>query len=630
MVKTVEDDSGSIGGAGTPISGSTGSENPNYAGKNLREGSNVTIRPKVLTSAHLYNLRNQGWSLPRLVWTGDRTTDDPITLFWNESNKSFFPSNSDTVAPALYANTASSYDKTVERFNTTQAVGNPLGTALAANGYFVIDALARGQSRLDNLTNIYNQYSSVLDWSISTLPQDYTPGGATVVCEFAGRIWYAGFSGQIVDGDQNSPRMSSYVLFSQIVTDQSSITSCYQVADPTNKDDSALVESDGGLIRIEGAYGIVGLANIGKYLAVIAANGVWLITGGNNSGFKATDYKVDKVTNFGCISPGSIVVVNDSLFYWGADGIYNLAPNQFGDYSSTNITEKTIQTFFEEIDSVDIISAEGVYDSYEKKIKWLYGNRTGSTTPVKELQLDLVLRAFYPFTHGQVSGNKYPMAVKGVITNPFSQNNSTQNVTVNGTQVTVSGVNVTTIQGSNSLENNVKEVKYLIITQVTPTIAYSFGTYNVSNHYDYKSIDSVGVDAKSYLITGTLSGGDFQRKKDLSYLTVYCRKTEDGFTVDDIQEWIPNNQSSCLVRTMWDWSDDPISGKWSRQQEFYRFNRKWFPTTTTDFNNGYFVVSHRDKIRGSGNVLSVKIESNPGYHMELLGWSMIVMNNNDV
>lgn len=627
MVKNVEDDDGSIGGAGNPIGGS--GENPAYRGKNLREGSNVTIRPKVLTSAHLYNLRNQGWSIPRIVWNSDNVTDDPITLFRNEAKGQFFPSNADTLSSAIYANTASNNDKTVERFNPAQLIGNPLGSALAANGYFVIDALSRGQSRLDNLSILNSQYSGVLDWNVATLPQDSTPGGATVLAEFAGRIWYAGFSGQITGGDQNSPRMSSYVLFSQIVTDQSSITSCYQVADPTNKDDSTLVESDGGLIRIEGAYGIVGLVNIGKYLAIIAANGVWLITGGNNSGFKATDYKVDKVSNFGCISPGSIVSVNDSLFYWGADGIYNLAPNQFGDYSVVNISERTIQTFFQEIDSVDVIAAEGIYDSYEKKVKWLYGNRTNSNSPVKELQLDLILKAFYPFTHGQVGGSKYPMAIKGVLTNPFSQSQLSSGVTVQNVQVTVNGENVVA-QSPNLLQNDVKEVKYLVITSITPTVSYSFGTYSVDTHYDYQSIDGNGVDAKSYLITGTLSGGDFQRRKDLPYLTVYLRKTEDGFTVDPNNSWNPNNQSSCLVTTMWDWSNDPVSNKWSRQQQFYRFNRRWIPSSQGDFNNGYSVVSHRDKVRGSGNVLSIKIESEPGKHMELLGWSMVVNNNNDV
>src|SRR3546814_8375953 len=53
----------------------------------------------------------------------------------------------------------------------------------------------------------------------------------------------------------------------------------------------------GGFIRIEGAFNIVGLVNIGAALVVFAENGVWTISGGNSNGFTATGYKVTKITS---------------------------------------------------------------------------------------------------------------------------------------------------------------------------------------------------------------------------------------------------------------------------------------------------------------------------------------------
>src|SRR3546814_15771309 len=103
--------------------------------------------------------------------------------------------------------------------------------------------------------------------------------------------------------------MSSYVLFSQLVTDATSIVACYQSNDPTSSDQSDLLHTDGGFIRIEGAFNIVGLVNIGAALVVFAENAVWTISGGNSNGFTATGYKVTKITSSGCISHGSIVVV---------------------------------------------------------------------------------------------------------------------------------------------------------------------------------------------------------------------------------------------------------------------------------------------------------------------------------
>src|SRR3546814_11949 len=174
--------------------------------------------------------------------------------------------------------------------------------------------------------------------------------------QYSGRIFYSGFPGTLIDGDTSSPKMSSYVLFSQLVTDATSIVACYQSNDPTSSDQSDLLDTDGGFIRIEGAFNIVGLVNIGAALVVFAENGVWTISGGNSNGFTATGYKVTKITSSGCISPGSIVVVENAVMYWSRDGIYNLSTNQLGDIVAESVTKKSIQYLYNDIGQLETVS----------------------------------------------------------------------------------------------------------------------------------------------------------------------------------------------------------------------------------------------------------------------------------
>lgn len=597
------------------------------AGVNLRQGTGITIRPSVKTNTHIYNLRNQTFAQPRKVITNELVRD-PIQEFYDKApNK--YPSNSDTVTYALYSDSNDEDDRNSERFNAKDVINSPVGTWPAPKGYFIIDAMARGTSRLNEYNKLMAQYP-LLTIGISSLPVDTTPGGPTAVSEYAGRVFYSGFSGEIIGADDNSPRMSSYVLFSQLVEDPSDITTCYQDGDPTSKDTPDLLDTDGGFIRIEGAYNIVRLINIGSALAVLAANGVWLIQGGSDYGFKATNYLTTKVTNHGCDSPGSVVVVDNTFMYWSDDGIYNVAPNQFGDYIAENITQKTIQKYYDLINGLDRRACKGVYDTYEKTVRWLYGGRVASLSKAKELVLDINLGAFYPATIGQVNeGSRLPLPLTGVIVPPFRTLEVDVPVTVNTVPVTI-GPNPVTVS-ENILQSTTREVIYAVLTGVAPTLSFTFGSYKDQFHKDWRSVDGVGVDAESYLLTGYNSGGDHQRSKQVPYLTVHFNKTEDGFFTDVNGDLFPENPSSCKVQAQWDWANSASSGKWGKEFQAYRFRRHYIPGSDADqFDNGYSTVQSRNKLRGQGKVLSLLFKSEPEKHMHLLGWSMIMGSNSNV
>lgn len=622
----VREDGGGPGSGG--ISGG-GTESPSIAGKNLREGSNVSLRPSILTSRHLYNLRNQTWAVPRAPFDGGDSATDVISQF--QSAAGVFPSNADYTTPFIYPKTDSTSSKYIDRFNATDAIANANGNGLAPMGYFIIDALDRGAARIDAFNQLKSQYPGT-SYDVSELPQDITPGGPTVIAQYSGRIFYSGFPGETIDGDTSSPKMASYVLFSQLVTDATSIVACYQSNDPTSKDQSDLLDTDGGFIRIEGAFNINGLVNLGSALIVLAENGVWTISGGNNYGFTATSYKVTKITNSGCISQGSIVVVENAVMYWSRDGIYNLSTNQLGDFVSENITKKTIQTYYNNIDKTIGNYCEGVYDSYEQKVKWLYNNRLDGSGKVIEICLDVNMGSYFKHTITPLSdSSRFPLVVKGLLTDPFIFSSGSEDVTVSGDTVTVGGENVTI--SVSFIQNSTKEVKYLVLLGSSPTVSFSFGTYKNLDHYDWKSVDGVGKDAKSYLLTGVISGGDFQRNKQTMSLTVHFTKTEDGFVDDGTGsgDLTLRNQSSCFLQTQFDWTNSINSNRWTRKIQAYRLRRHYIPNDASDpYDNGYYVTETKNRVRGSGKVMSILFESEPGKHLELLGWSMTVAVNGNV
>lgn len=622
---------GEGGGSGSsPIS--SGTESANIAGKNLREGNNVTLRPLVLTSRHLYNLRNQGWSTPKPSFDGSSTPVDLITNFSSVSSGPY-PANSDSIAAFVYANTNSSGDKYIVRFNAKDCVSNPLGTAQSPLGFFIIDALDRGASRKSSYSQMMSQYPENT-LNIDDLPTDETPGGPSVVAEYAGRVFYGGFPGILNDGDSSSPKLSSYVLFSALVQDASSIYRCYQAADPTSPHNSDLIDTDGGFIRLDGAYNITAMQSIQTGLVVLAENGVWVISGGSGSGFTATNYQVIKVTTAGCVSPGSVVTVGNTVFYWSKDGIYSLTTNQYGDFVANNITRKTIKTLYNNIDANDIKKSQGVYDEYEQRVKWVFGNRYNSSINTTELILDVASGAYSKYTIQKVSSNKYPMCLGGVNVNPFSEFSSVNNVTVSsGDDVVISsGDNVTITNSNTDILSNIKEVQYLIITNYSPTIKFTFGNYSEPNHYDWKSYDGVGVDAKSFLLTGAQTGGDTQRKKNVIYITAHFNKTEDGLTDDGTGsgDLMLTNQSSCTLQAQWEWTNSVNSNRWSDKQQVYRIRRPYYPSDSNNFDSGFSIVETKTKLRGSGKSVSLLFESSPGKHMELLGWAMILGVNGNV
>lgn len=587
---------------------------------------NVTIRPGSKTDAHIYNLRNMTWAIPR-VQSSTEVVGDPISHFFSSSS-SKYPSLSDSVIEALYADPADTDNRTVERFFAGDLVKNPIGTNLAPMGYFIIDALERGVSRLAVEAANRGQYPD-LGHAITSLPTDSTPGGAICVSEFAGRVFYSGFSGEIVDGDKNSPRMSSYVLFSQLVRNVADITKCYQAGDPTSKTEPDIVATDGGFIRINEAYGILALKNVGTSLLVCAKNGVWRIYGGSDYGFDATNYLVERITDHGIVSIDSLVVVDNTIMFWGTDGIYHIHTNEFGAWVADNISYGRIQRLYEMIPIEDKRYTKGSYDTYERKVRWLYYNRIGSDVETKELVLDVNLSAYYLNSIKQFEGSNIPRVIAPFTINPYQVVLNTMDVYVDDEPVLVDDEPVVILTDA-VLGSGVREVAYVVVTELEPVVKYTFAIYRDPNWKDWKSHDNIGVDASAFVVTGWSGGSgedenkDYMRHKQVPYLFVHCNRTENGFVEDANGDLTPLNPSSCIVEARWEWSDSANSKRWGRPFQAYRYKRFYMPLDVNDpFDTGFATVVTKNRLRGYGKVLSLKFSTEPDHDLHLYGWSMV-------
>lgn len=594
------------------------------SGTDLLEGSGLTVRPATTTPAHTYNLRNQTFAYPRFIM-GDEVLRDPLPYF--KTTYGVYQSNSDNLVTYLYANANDSDDRETRRYIAKDNFMNPLGSFRAPRGFFIIDALNRGASRALEVEKLHQGYPA-LTLTVGTLPADRTPDGASVVASFAGRMWYAGFSSQLVGGDSQSPRMTSYVLFSKLVQSTADIYKCYQEGDPTSAEAPDLVDTDGGFLRIDGAYNIQHMINVGDSIMVVAENGVWRISGGSGYGFAATNYMVSKISEHGCVAPGSVTVLDNTFMYWGDDAIYHVATNQYGDWVGTNLSSSTIQTYYDEIPYLSKTRCQGMYDAYQRCVRWLFNNYISSTGKSTELVLDINLNAFYPSEVSTLSAGSYPKVMSLVRVPPFTVMSSISNVIdESSNNVVTSSINNVTVVGDVATSAT-SEVFYLTATGlVGGTVRCTFSYYRDETWHDWKASDGGGVDAAAYLVTGWSGLGDFQRFKQVPYITVYSYKTETGFNAS----YIPQGASSILVQSQWNWTNSAVAGKWGQQFQAYRHRRHWIPATNaSEFDDGELVVTSRSKLRGRGRVLSLRFDTESGYDFHLLGWSFVAVVNSSV
>ncbi len=561
----------------------------------------VNQRPSTLSVTHKYNLRNQGWSPTVQTTTGADAIDRTFTQL------TVYPSNADTWVTGKITNPS---DANFEKYDGDTLEKNSTSNYQVAKGSYIIDAFNRGTEREANS-------------GITGLPLDKENGAFSTVASYAGRIFYSGVNSSISGGDSRSPNYSGYVFFTTIITGDDKLGVCYQEADPTDANINDLVTTDGGTIQIPEATQIVKIVSSQASLLVFADNGVWEVYG-DTGGFIATSFQTSKISTNGVKNAKSIVNVNGTFLYWSKAGIYLLSPDpSSGRFSAKSISLTTIQSLFLDIPTVGKNFCKGFYDEKENRVRWLYNDTDTYTTANyinkynKELVLDLTLEAFYVNEFSSLASNS-PYIADYIEIPGYAVASEDTNVLVDTDEVIVTS-NDAVIITQDVVASRSSQFSFLTIRGTSFTVS----KYLNRRFTDWELAGSgTGADYSSYLITGYELFGDVMRSKQIPYIFFYFNRTEDGFsTVGSNLEL--DNPSSCLVQSQWNWADSANSGKWGNQFQAYRLLRNYIPTGDTDpFDYGDAVIVTRNKLRGSGKTISLKIQSEAGKDMQILGWGV--------
>lgn len=574
-----------------------------------------SLRYPTISHQHVYNLYNQSWGIPRKTDGG--AVESPLSRYRTDLGQ--YPSNNEVVWTGLQYQPVSTGTAPFERIYTNlyeELIGSDIK---AARGYFIIDALNRGQSRGEVFAVNYSKYPEMQP-TIPVLSSDITPGGASLVTEFAGRVFYAGFSGEVIGRDRRSPNLANVVFFSQLIKSKQDFAKCYQEGDPTSRDNADLVDTDGGFLRISGANSIVDIVNLESDLIVIADNGVWSITGGSNYGFSATNIKVSRISSFGGLKGAKTIKEGGRAYYWSADGIYVLAKTQVGDLGSTNITENTIQGFYDNIPLPAKQRVRGVYDPYDKKIRWLYkwGSSFTDLSHTYELILDVSLGAFTVCRVMERSQHDVEI-MDSFVGTPYERGVNF-NPVIAGPHQVFAGLDIVGV--TQPLERgNYRSIHYFIVQSISGVPCFTFGMYQNVKFRDWQNVDNVGVDAEGFILTGAITAGDSVVDKQIPYLVMNFRRTES-----DLDEaYLPYNPSGCRMRCQWAWASSVASHKWTTPVQVYRDrNTGLVYDPVTGPGKGFDTVISKSKVRGKGPAFSLHLNTEPYKDCHILGWNLTI------
>lgn len=554
--------------------------------KGIADGLANDEEPLVLSQQHHYNLRNQGWVDSQNDGTGTPVTyynpyggvsiynappSTPITTYFSEIGR--YPGNNKQWWIAR--------DTTTNDFTPDLLVKMYFGTTLAPRGHYVVNAFNIDRSAVSG---------------VSGLPVEATTSRPVAVAFANGRAWYG---------------HDSTLYFSQVMDDKSKAGFCYQEADPTSEDISDLIATDGGVIPIPEMAKLVKLLPIGNGILAFAQNGVWYVSG-TTAGFTAMDYAVSKISPIGTKSPMSIIDVEGQVYWWSDIGIMAMAQRQGmfgtveGAFEKNNISEQTIQSFYNDIPDLGKRNAKAVYDPLTNVIQWLFQDDTmESGRPYcynRILNLDLTLQAFYPWTISRIADTTPD--VVGVFTTPLKSG--------------YTGPLSTSVRPTN--------IKYTVINPSGYVYDMNFAEFNDITFQDWGT-----QPYRSFLETGYELMEDAQRKKQTPWITTFFKRTEEEY-VPDGDDYTPNRQSSCYFQVKWDWASSPVSNKYSTRRQAYRHTRvPPMSSSNLDFDTGFPIVISKHKVRGNGRSIQFCFDtSEPNRDFDLLGWQSVFTGNTEV
>jgi len=153
-------------------------------------------------------------------------------------------------------------------------------------------------------------------------------------------------------------------------------------------------------------------------------------------------------------------------------------------------------------------------------------------------------------------------------------------------------------------------------------IEFSFSSFS-----DTETFTDWGELYQGAVEFGFDTAGDIMRDSIKAPIIIsHLERTEDGFKTNGNNGLELNKPSSCYMQYGWDWADQYIGGT-----ELYRFKRNYVPYGLSDpFDYGVNVITSKNRIRGKGHSLGLKLTSGNGFDCRLLGLGIMFTAANKV
>lgn len=587
------------------------------------DGLKVDEKPTTLSLEHRYNLLNQGWTEARIGAFFGTTGEYPS----NAQQWILGKNDVDDFAPGLlnkqeFGNSPAPKGRNVlDALQGKKELGAHAGQDGAYNWqlYRFCRTYQGGDHGLDFVCA--SQQPPGLDSvSLTTLVAETAATSFRAVAFFAQRVWFA--------GETNSKRPGG-VYFSKTLAKPGDAGLFMQENDPTSEHFSDLLATDGGVIYLPEANTIERLVPLGTGMLAMARNGIWFIYG-SDTGFTATSYTIEKISDTGVISGKAVAVADDKVFFFAENGIQTLALPETGLVPKIlDISNNKVYTYYAGIDRAARTQAQAGYDTVSKKVFWSFLSSASYNYPTNQslynrmLILDTRTGAFskYSFTIDEVGGfGNGVVFPKRTVTRPQSIGFVITNE--DGGVVDGAGNDVISYEEADTTNDFLNSVKIVLLNG--PGAGLHVGEFYDTSFRDYQTMVDYSVqDYTSYVITGDETLGELQRKKQATYLHSFFRRTETGYEITPDATLIPENPSGCTVVARWDWHNTGAGGRWSDSQRAYRYRRPHTPVDQADqLDTGEEIVYTKLKIRGQGRSVTFRYESESYKDFQLLGFSV--------
>lgn len=157
-------------------------------------------------------------------------------------------------------------------------------------------------------------------------------------------------------------------------------------------------------------------------------------------------------------------------------------------------------------------------------------------------------------------------------------------------------------------------------------------SFNSDTLRDWFSYNAQGNDYSSYAEFGYETLDDPKRNKEARNVHLWFKPTESG-----VYEVTPNSgvmdyktPSACRLISKWNWATSDVTNMWNDYGDVYQFPVYYSPDIgQTEFTLPYEVIPVQRELTGSGQSVTLRVESEPGMELTLVGWAALYTAENN-